>query len=841
MTPYRSPMASLLSFASQRDKDATSLGDIISQLAKPVLGDMGVKTSDIPAPTNVGAGRVDMESIKDPLFRKMVQQESGGQIDAISPKGAAGPAQVMPATARDPGYGVKNIFDRADAANIPYTSRSDAEATRLLTSPTSYQLGLDLGNDYKTAMEAQFGGDPRLTAAAYNAGPGAVRAAGNKVPNFAETQNYVQNTAGGAPGQLPQNIEGLLSQLYPQPGEDEATARRKNKMLGLSQIFSSLASNAPVDVSNVVANNQQRQRQSLLDMRERERARGAASLVLAQTGDSAMASAIASGSISYADVVTERERKRIEDKADTDRVKAEQAAGRLGDVFKGLDPIDLGLTADAFNTAVEGIKAGDDPSKYLDLGQITKVAEATRKAENARADTLEQLRASQKPEDQRAAFLMDMDPTLSLKDAITTASAGDKQYAAQAEIKDYMRIFGVDEITAYKAIQAQNAAKASSSAPQVNIGISPDGKLVANPATTATAPVTGATGDTTGAAAGAAAAAPTISELGKTSEGTATVTDPITGQVSNVPVPGAITPKQAATDLTLTEEQVAEKQLANQAKRAELEAARVKAAAVNTRVVDQAVKDQALLADALDMLDDPTATGMVGGIIKKARGLVGVGSPQSELYATIASAIASRTLDTLSKLETPLTPVSDNDVGMAAAVDSVLADPSLLGTEALRAGVIQASNMNAELTFGASEPERLDENGVPYTTTARTLGMTDDRFAKNWQMLPANVRQQWADGKITVFPTGEDVPYSNTSDFINKKVAEFEAYRGDIADRTIVGASKSAEEAAAPTVTIGGEPVKLSKERVLTLTPTELENMSAAEKTAVMDYMNTLR
>jgi hypothetical protein len=94
------------------------------------------------------------------LYWRLIQAESGGRIDAVSPAGAIGPAQLMPGTAA--GLGV----DPRD--------------------PIQNLLG---GARYlKTQLDAF--GDVALALAAYNAGPGAVREHGG-IPPFSETQRYV--------------------------------------------------------------------------------------------------------------------------------------------------------------------------------------------------------------------------------------------------------------------------------------------------------------------------------------------------------------------------------------------------------------------------------------------------------------------------------------------------------------------------------------------------------------------------------------------------------------------------------------------------------------------------
>lgn len=126
-------------------------------------------------------------TVMPPGFDRMLQVESGNRdFDAqgrpiVSPKGARYAAQVMPATARDPGFGVR-----------PAADDTPAESNRV-------------GRDYYQAMLNKYPGQPELARAAYNAGPGAVDTAIQKsmmqggspldyLPK--ETQGYVQKTAG---------------------------------------------------------------------------------------------------------------------------------------------------------------------------------------------------------------------------------------------------------------------------------------------------------------------------------------------------------------------------------------------------------------------------------------------------------------------------------------------------------------------------------------------------------------------------------------------------------------------------------------------------------------------
>jgi soluble lytic murein transglycosylase-like protein len=101
--------------------------------------------------------------VSAPLVLAVIDVESGFQPRAISPAGAMGLMQLMPATARR--YGVNDPWD--PAAN------------------------LEGGIRYLRFLLDLFDGDLRLALAGYNAGEGAVIRHGRRIPPFAETQNYV--------------------------------------------------------------------------------------------------------------------------------------------------------------------------------------------------------------------------------------------------------------------------------------------------------------------------------------------------------------------------------------------------------------------------------------------------------------------------------------------------------------------------------------------------------------------------------------------------------------------------------------------------------------------------
>jgi hypothetical protein len=162
-------------------------------IKKPFQSTPDVKT---PSQRGRGAGRNILPSVREStvsentvsntptkpfaadsnLIQSIKDVESGNNPAAVSPKGALGTMQVMPATARNPGFGVKPAQD--------FSSR---ELERV-------------GQDYFNAMLNKYGGDKRLALIAYNMGPGAADkwvSRGGKIKDLPkETQGYVPKVLG---------------------------------------------------------------------------------------------------------------------------------------------------------------------------------------------------------------------------------------------------------------------------------------------------------------------------------------------------------------------------------------------------------------------------------------------------------------------------------------------------------------------------------------------------------------------------------------------------------------------------------------------------------------------
>ncbi|MFZ3140509.1 lytic transglycosylase domain-containing protein [Polaromonas sp.] len=135
------------------------------------------------------------------LLKALIATESGFNTFAVSPKGAVGLMQLIPPTAER--YGV--------------TAGKGATIEKKLTDP---KINIKAGARYLAYLINMFPGRLELALAAYNAGEGAVQRAGNRIPNYPETRNYVKT------------VMQLYNGLAPVPFKTPATGRVRLEMKG---------------------------------------------------------------------------------------------------------------------------------------------------------------------------------------------------------------------------------------------------------------------------------------------------------------------------------------------------------------------------------------------------------------------------------------------------------------------------------------------------------------------------------------------------------------------------------------------------------------------------------
>lgn len=171
------------------------------------------------------------------LFSAMIWHESGGNqfskdgTPLVSPKGAAGVAQVMESTGPE----------AARLAGVPW------DRDKWLNDP---KYNAQIGQAYFSAQMQKYDNNPVLAVAAYNAGPGAVdgwiKQIGDprtgQVSNaqfaaaipFEETRNYVANVTGSA-GAIPGNatMENLINQPFWNAMSPQNKSAMMSKMAGM--------------------------------------------------------------------------------------------------------------------------------------------------------------------------------------------------------------------------------------------------------------------------------------------------------------------------------------------------------------------------------------------------------------------------------------------------------------------------------------------------------------------------------------------------------------------------------------------------------------------------------
>lgn len=160
--------------AFERDATASAIAPWIveeAQQARPFAPPERLLQRLPPAWALIAREAAARHGLPPDLLAGLIALESGGQAEAVSRAGAVGPAQVLPATARDPGFGVAPLPEEA------------------LTDPAR---AIPWAAEYLAALRRHFGGDLAKALAAYNAGAGTVERADRERRRLPEeTRRYL--------------------------------------------------------------------------------------------------------------------------------------------------------------------------------------------------------------------------------------------------------------------------------------------------------------------------------------------------------------------------------------------------------------------------------------------------------------------------------------------------------------------------------------------------------------------------------------------------------------------------------------------------------------------------
>ena len=169
------PAANVTGFEAAEDSPAPT----VAAAVPPVVAPTAPSPTPVLTPGALADAAADKYGLPPALVRSVMAVESGFQPAAVSPKGAIGLMQLMPATAQDLGV-----------------------------DPNDPAQNVDAGVRYLRDLLNRYDGGLWRALAAYNAGPGAVDKY-HGVPPYPETIQYINrvdsalNTAAPKPAEKP--------------------------------------------------------------------------------------------------------------------------------------------------------------------------------------------------------------------------------------------------------------------------------------------------------------------------------------------------------------------------------------------------------------------------------------------------------------------------------------------------------------------------------------------------------------------------------------------------------------------------------------------------------------
>jgi soluble lytic murein transglycosylase-like protein len=159
-TPVQAPPAAVSPTVPVLSPLATRLLSVLDGLPKPSLLHEQLRQAS------------DAQAVDVDLLKAVIAIESGFNPAAVSSAGAVGLMQIMPAT----------------AARFGLSGDKKTSISAKLADPS---VNLGIGSRYLNYLMQLFSGQMELALAAYKAGEGTVRRAGNQIPSRKETQDYV--------------------------------------------------------------------------------------------------------------------------------------------------------------------------------------------------------------------------------------------------------------------------------------------------------------------------------------------------------------------------------------------------------------------------------------------------------------------------------------------------------------------------------------------------------------------------------------------------------------------------------------------------------------------------